>query len=179
MSPVYTPFTGPEVCCALRVRSEEYLTAAAIGAIQTSVHFDGRVSKSTALHSLVDVVRFDVVFLKYTLTRLPADLEHLLEIWLDGLCELYEEDEAAALQLILEADHRNLIARLEPGAFGTAPHRPEATWDTAPTLLFDIVESWCRCFRACLDILTDDLRKEQGCTWLGRRLKGVAGLGSQ
>jgi hypothetical protein len=168
MSPVYTPFTGAEVCQALHVRSEEYLTAVFLGAIQSTVHFDGRVSQSTALHSLVDVVRFDVVFLKHAMVRLPPDLEELCEMWLDGLCQLCEDDGEVTFQQIFEADHRDLIARLEPDIFGKALTWANASWDTPSTLLFDIVESWCRCFRDCLDVLIDDLRKEQRCAETGR-----------
>ncbi len=161
MSPVYTPFTGAEVCRALRLRSEEYLSATYVGAIQSSVHYDSRVSRSTALHSLVDVVRFDVVFLKYTMASFPPDLEALCDMWLDGLCELCEENDPADLRLICEAHHRGLMARLEPDIFGRAENQPEAPWNTASTMLFDIVESWCRCFIECLGILIDDLPNDR------------------
>jgi hypothetical protein len=155
ISPQYTPFTGSEVRKALRIPPLIYADAVRSGRLQRSVHFDDRVSDATALHSLVDVVRFDLFFPSTKGNPGPGEFERVCENYLDDLCSLFGDDREVE-RLTTEGTSFDLIRYFDPIVGELAGRENTGVWADEATILFDVVESWCQCYRALTVILRAD-----------------------
>lgn len=155
ISPPYTPFAEQEVRYALGLTRGEYIVALRSGILGRSVHFENRVSPTTALHNLIDVVRFDVLSKSAPeRAQLPEFVEQC-DRWLDELCCLDEDCESLS-QTTLAGDTQEVIRLVLPQ--GAAPNDAEAptTWHGELIVLTLVVASWCRCYRALNDMLVAD-----------------------
>lgn len=93
LSPVYTPFSGPEVATALGLSSHGYHRAVSSGALERNVHFEEDARKATSMHSLVDVTRF-VALRGMGWPRVDCrQFKHGIDCCLDAVCFLIEISE--------------------------------------------------------------------------------------
>ena len=168
ISPQYTPFAGNEARRVLRMPRYGYIRAMREGELQQSVHFDGRISMSTSMHSLVDIVRYDVLFGGGWGTDLPTNHVQQCDEWLDALCDLQEEC-AGFEQLIAVGDHEAIMLHLLPEDVSMACLGAPTTWSAGLAILFDVVSSWCYCSRALSKILVSDRCRPGEGDPLGRR----------
>lgn len=155
ISPQYTPFSGSEVRLVLGMPRHCYKRAVRIGELQKSVHFEYRISVSTSMHSLVDVVRYDVLFGKGWGNHLPGDHVEQCDGWLDALCDL-QEGFAGFEQLIADRDYDAIMFLLLPEDGSTICQNVATTWSTGLTILFDVVSSWSYCSRSLSEMLASD-----------------------
>lgn len=155
ISPQYTPFSGNEARRVLGMPRHCYNRAVSVGELQQSVHFDGRISVSTSMHSLVDVVRYDVLFGKGWGNHLPSDHAEQCDEWLDALCDL-QEGFAGFEHLIADRDHDAIMFHLLAEDVSLVCLNVSTTWSTGLTILFDVVSSWCHCSRALSEMLISD-----------------------
>lgn len=155
ISPQYTPFSGSEARLVLGMPRHCYNRAVSVGELQKSVHFDGRISLSTSMHSLVDVVRYDVLFGKGWGNPLPSDHVEQCDEWLDALCDL-QEGFAGFERLIAFRDHDAIMLHLLPEDVSTICQNVATTYSTGLTILFDVVSSWSYCSRALSEMLASD-----------------------
>ena len=158
ISPPYTPFAEHEVRYALGLTKDEYIEAVRTGVLSRSVHFECRVSPTTALHNLVDVVRFDVISGRSLEQAQQPGFTEQCDHWLDELCCL-DEDREVLGRAALIGDVQEVMRLVLPG--DTAPLNYEApkTWQGELVVLAIVIVSWCRCYRALNEMLiADDLR---------------------
>lgn len=156
ISPPYTPFAEHEVRYALGLSRRAYNEAVRTGALARSVHFDCRVSPTTALHSLVDVVRFDAMFGNVVERNETPEFAEQCDSWLDVLCRLDEDCERLGRIAILGGVQEIMRLVLPEG---TAPVNwsVPAMWHEELIVLSRIVASWCRCYRALHEMLVADM----------------------
>lgn len=155
LSPQYTPFSEVEIRRVLRISRSVYVEAVSSGALQRSVHFDGRVSDATSLHSLVDVVRFGMMIRSTSKTSKMTGYEELVDWWLDDLCTLDEENEELAI-LAADGQVTKIVQLLTLGTATGTNSEMSVAWTDERTVLFDVVDSWCRNYRSLLKMLVDD-----------------------
>jgi hypothetical protein len=155
ISPQYTPFSESEIRRVLRMTRSVYAEAVKNGALQRSVHFDCRVSDATSLHSLVDVVRYGVLFGTASGTSKMVSYEEQFDWWLDGLCTLDEESEELAI-LAAEGQVSKIMELLSPDTAADTDFEMSAAWTDEQTVFFNVVDSWCRYYRALLNMLVND-----------------------
>lgn len=114
LSPTSTPFNGLEVAGALGLTPLGYRRAVSCGALERSVHFCERVSLATALHSLVDVVRFSVfrgLGWPYSDWRQHTDQ---IDSCLDAVCWLVESSEDLTLPGNADELSEHLLGAIYP-----------------------------------------------------------------
>ena len=155
ISPQYTPFSEDEARCTLGMPRGGYTQAINAGELQRSVHFDSRISLSTSMHSLVDIVRYDVLVRKGWGNLLAVEISGQCDDWLDALCDLHEE-RANTVPLIVDGDHAEIMVHLLPEYTSMVPSCASTTWPAALVLLFDVVKSWCYCYRTLSEMLVAD-----------------------
>lgn len=155
ISPQCTPFTGNEARFALGISPRVYDEALRSGTLQRSVHFDSRVSDVTALHSLVDVVRFDLLFHNPRRFIDPTEFEKECDLRLDDICSLYEFD-CEVVRLSALGRTYDLMRCVDPILAEHVHEDRTIVWNGELTVLFDVVGSWCRCYRALVMMLNAD-----------------------
>ena len=91
LCPQYTPFNFDEVASVLGVSRFECERAEQVGVLERNIHFDARVSKATAMYSMVDAVKFDTAR-RLGWPCIDADLlAPKLDFGLDILCGIHED----------------------------------------------------------------------------------------
>lgn len=162
ISPPYTPFAEHEVRHALGLTRQAYVQAVRSGALARSVHFDCRVSPTTALHSLVDVVRFDAIRGNAP-ERIPrTGFAKQCDLWLDELCGMDDWEELG--RIAITGDVRKLMRLVLPADTAPVNYASPANWHKELTVLAVVVNSWCRCYRALHEMLVaDDVRCNAQC----------------
>lgn len=160
ISPPYTPFAEHEVRHALGLSRRVYLRAVRSGALARSVHFDCRVSPVTALHSLVDVVRFDVLFRAAPEQAQSLGFATRCDSWLEDLCDAHEDCEALGRTANF-GDKREVMALILPECSAPLNYDPSDMWGEEIAVLSLVVDSWCRCYCALHEMLVaSDLLNE-------------------
>lgn len=155
ISPQYTPFSEDEVRGALGMMRPVYTRAVGAGKLERSVHFNCRVSKFTGMHSLVDVVRYDVLFRQGWGNHGAIKYAEHCDHWLDELCNVNEE-EADFEQLAIEGNQGEILLRLLPESDANVLSGTAAIWSEELAFLIDVVSSWCQCYRLLKEILASD-----------------------
>ena len=155
ISPAYTPFSEQEVRYTLGLSRRAYLGAVSMGTLARSVHFDCRYSPTTALHSLVDVVRFDVIFGTASDQAVTAGFAKQFDEWLEELCSLDEDcDDLGATAIA--GDTKAIMRLVLPEDAVPSAHDSPANWHVELIILSRVIDSWCRCYRALHDLLVAD-----------------------
>lgn len=171
--PQYTPFSAEEVRFVLGMPRGSYARAVSAGELQRSVHFDERISVSTSMHSLVDIVRFDVLHEKQWGAPPLVDFFVRCDEWLDALCDLHEEL-ADIEELIAGGNDTAIMRHLLPEGRQLTFSPELTTWSADLTILFDAVSSWSYCYRALSDVLI-----AEGCARGGANPNGWQYLAKQ
>lgn len=161
ISPAYTPFTEYEVRHVLGLPRHAYIGAVLTGALTRSVHFDCRISPTTASHSLVDVVRFDAVFLNAPERTQTLEFAEQCDWWLDQLCDLDQSCEAR-WWIATMRDAEDVMRLLLPEMTERLSFDTTAAWHEELIVLYLVADSWCRCYRALYDMLVADEIKCNG-----------------
>lgn len=155
ISPPYTPFTEHEVCSVLELARSAYSEAVRTGALTRSVHFDCRVSSTTALHSLVDVVRYDSIFRNAaTRTHAPGFAEQC-DWWLDELCGAHD-DCAGFWKIAMTGDVKQVMNVILPESTARARYGTPSIWHEELFVMSHVIASWGRCYRALHKMLVAD-----------------------
>ena len=154
--PQYTPFTEGEVRLALGLPRSTYLEALSSGALLRSVRFDSRTTDATALHSLVDIVRYDAQFGSTLSEASLYDDDDDINWWLDCLCGLCEETDDPS-RLFVGKSTESLMDCLVLAKEVPAVSKAPLDWTREWTVLCDVVTSWRRCYLLFDGILAKEL----------------------
>jgi len=91
ISPVYTPLSPREVKRILGISNAGYQCALSSGILKKSLQYEARFSNETNMHSVVDLVFFDIfIYLgwpNFEIAQLVPDITHIV----DNLCCFHEE----------------------------------------------------------------------------------------
>ncbi|WP_264773253.1 hypothetical protein [Defluviimonas salinarum] len=155
IDPAYTPFSGHEAQLALSITHGVYVQAIRRGDLVRSVHFEARVSQATAMHSMVDIVAFDVLLKMGWPSHEACCLRNELELILDELCSDYERDRHVKTtihrgdpHLLFSLVFKNSGARLGKNMTLVSQRRKN--------LQRLSVDSWCRCWTRLALLLVED-----------------------
>jgi hypothetical protein len=151
-SPIYTPFSREEVRSVLGLSRVGYDRAIYQGKLERSVHFDGRVSFSTSLHSLVDVVSFDVQCSEARRIFSQDEWIELSDYYLSEMCTLDEQCEGFNLAA-LTGNEAQVLAMLTNGHTSVASY-PTGAAELRVSATF--AASWCRYYRALNRLVLED-----------------------
>lgn len=152
ISPPYTPFAEHEVRHALGLSPGAYFEAVRTGALARSIHFDCRIGPTTALHSLVDVVRFDAMYANATERTHNPEFVEQCDWWLDALCNLDEDDEEFG-QIAHSGDLQRAMRLVLPEGVTPMSFDGPADWHEELLVVARVINSWCRCYRALYEML--------------------------
>lgn len=149
LSPQYTPFNGDEVAFVLGLSRSERDFAEHAGVLERNIHFDDRVSKATAMHNLIDVVKFDTVrqlgWPKVDVSALVPEIE----FGLDLLCDFYGDCSGVDAS----QDQQLLLDMLTEACVGWNQPFEDVTFAFSGEIRRALSSAWANCWRSLSQIL--------------------------
>lgn len=156
ISPQYTPFAAFEVRQALGLTHQAYEDAISTGKLNRSVHFDCRVSSATSLHSLLDVVEFEVSSRAARMGFEKVIIDEWLQYCLDTI-SYFEETLPEKYEVVRSDEFAKLFRKFLGADSGEYILRMDSEAGDVLITIHDVVDVWLYLYQRLKNFLLIDV----------------------